>query len=73
MGALAVWAPHRGSAGAQGHVAYVQRVSASGWILVQDSNWTPTAASPGLQIHEHWVRTTDPTAFIYGGPAGAGP
>jgi len=62
VGALAVWSiasdpPH-------GHVAYVAAVS-GGDILVDDSNWRPTASSPGLQLHEHWVPASQPAGYIY--------
>jgi surface antigen len=71
VGALAVWLPGVGHAGALGHVAYVAAVS-GGRILVDDSNWTPTPTSYGLEVHEHWEPATSPSGYIYGGPAGAG-
>lgn len=71
-GALAVWFPHHEGMSADGHVAYVARV-ANGRILLDDSNWTPTASSPEMEVHEHWMSATSPNGYIYGGPAGAGP
>jgi len=73
VGALAVWRPHHGGVGELGHVAYVAAVSEEGRVLVDDSNWAPTATSPGLQVHEHWVSAASPSGYIYGGPAGTGP
>jgi surface antigen len=74
VGALAVWRPHQGGTGEAGHVAYVAAVSREGRVLIDDSNWTPTATSPGLQVHEHWVPVDSlPSGYIYGGPAGTGP
>lgn len=73
VGALAVWLPYRDGAGEAGHVAYVAALSRRGPILVYDSNWTPTPTSPRLQVHEHQVPWTEPSGYIYGGPAGAGP
>ncbi len=73
VGALAVWLPHHGGVGELGHVAYVAAVSEEGRMLLDDSNWTPTPTSPGLQVHEHWVSAASPSGYIYGGPAGAGP
>jgi surface antigen len=73
VGALAVWRPHHGGTGEDGHVAYVAALSEEGPILIDDSNWTPTPSSPGLQVHEHWVSWASPSGYIYGGPAGAGP
>jgi surface antigen len=73
VGALAVWLPHEGGAGAQGHVGYVAASSETGRVLIDDSNWTPTPTSPHLQVHEHWVAWTSPSGYIYGGPAGGGP
>jgi len=73
VGALAVWRPHVGGTGEDGHVAYVAAVSEEGRILIDDSNWTPTPTSPRLQVHEHWVPLSSPSGYIYGGPAGAGP
>jgi surface antigen len=74
VGALAVWRPHQDGTGEDGHVAYVAAVSEEGKILIDDSNWTPTPTSPGLQVHEHWVPLDlPPSGYIYGGPAGAGP
>jgi hypothetical protein len=72
VGALAVWAPNREGMSADGHVAYVARVSGRR-ILLYDSNWTPTATSPETQVHEHWMSAASPSGYIYGGPAGAGP
>ncbi len=76
VGALAVWRPYQGGTGEAGHVAYVAAVSEEGKILIDDSNWTPTPTSPHLQVHEHWVPLSSPSApsgYIYGGPAGTGP
>jgi hypothetical protein len=72
IGALAVWPPGRGGAGATGHVGYVAAV-VKGRILVDDANWTPTPASTRLLVHEHWESARSPSGYIYGGPAGAGP
>jgi surface antigen len=72
VGALAVWRPHQEGNGEAGRVAYVAAVSKEGRILIDDSNWTPTPTSPGLQVHEHWV-DVPPSGYIYGGPAGSGP
>jgi surface antigen len=72
VGALAVWRPGRGGAGAAGHVGYVAAVL-KGRILVDDANWTPTPASTRLLVHEHWESGRSPSGYIYGGPAGAGP
>ncbi len=74
VGALAVWRPHQGGTGEAGHVAYVAAVSEEGRVLIDDSNWTPTPTSPGLQVHEHWIPAdVPPSGYIYGGPAGSGP
>jgi len=71
-GAIAVWMPGRGPAGPLGHVAYVAAVSGP-TVLLDDSNWRPTASSSGLQVHEHWLPASSPSGYIYGGPAGGGP
>lgn len=72
VGALAVWEPHVGGAGAEGHVGYVAAIS-RGRLLIQDANWSSTPSSPPREIHEHWVPVTSPSGFIYGGLAGSGP
>ncbi len=72
VGALAVWLPYVNHAGAEGHVGYVAAVSGAR-VLIDDSNWTPTPTSNGLEVHEHWVPADAPSGYIYGGPAGNGP
>ena len=64
VGALAVWAPHTGPAGAAGHVAYVAAVRGSR-LLVDDSNWSPTPQSPRLEVHEHWLPAARVEGYIY--------
>jgi surface antigen len=72
VGALAVWlARSARGVGAEGHVAYVAAVSGRR-ILVEDSNWSATPTSNGLEVHEHWVAADSPSGYIYGGPAGSG-
>ena len=71
VGALAVWAANVSPAGSEGHVAYVAEVR-DGRLLVDDSNWKPTPASPPLQVHEHWVRADSVEGYIYPPPAAAG-
>jgi surface antigen len=71
VGAIAVWAPNTGPAGAVGHVAYVAAVHGSR-LLVDDSNWEPTSASPPLQVHEHWVPAGPVEGYIYPPAAPAG-
>ena len=44
VGAIAVWAPDTGPAGAVGHVAYVAAIR-GGKLLIDDSNWRPTATA----------------------------
>jgi len=63
-GALAVWAADTGPAGADGHVALVAAVR-GGRLLLDDSNWRPTAGSPGLQVHEHWAPADSVEGYIY--------
>ncbi len=73
VGALAVWAANVGPAGVDGHVAYVAAVRArEPRLLVDDSNWRPTAQSPELQVHEHWLAAASVEGYIYrpGTPAG---
>jgi len=72
VGSLAVWLPDHGGADGEGHVAYVAEVSPEGRVLVDDSNWRPTPASPPEEVHEHWISALAPSGYIYGGPAGAG-
>jgi surface antigen len=72
VGALAVWLPYVNHAGWEGHVGYVAAVS-DGRVLIDDSNWTPTPTSNGLEVHEHWIAASAPSGYIYGGPAGNGP
>ncbi len=67
VGALAVWAPHTGPVGADGHVAYVAAVQGAR-LLIDDSNWTPTPQSPELQVHEHWVPAAPVEGYIYPPP-----
>jgi hypothetical protein len=64
VGALAIWSI--ASDPPDGHVAYVAAIAGS-LVLVDDSNWRPTPSSPGLQIHEHWVRARQPAGYIYAG------
>lgn len=76
VGAIAVWAPNTGPAGAVGHVAYVAAVHA-GRLLIDDANWRPTSLSPPLEVHEHWVPAGPVEGYIYPpaapGQSGAAP
>ena len=71
-GALAVWAatPARRSRRARG-VRRRRRRGARRRLLIDDSNWTPTPQSPGLQVHEHWVPAAPVEGYIY--PSGYHP
>jgi len=66
-GALAVWAANTGSAGPEGHVAYVAKVGGlhGDELLVDDSNWRPTPQSPAEEVHEHWVSAPSVEGYIY--------
>ena len=63
VGALAIWSI--ASDPPDGHVGYVAAVNGAD-VLIDDSNWRPTPTSPGLQVHEHWVRAAEPAGYIYG-------
>jgi surface antigen len=70
VGAIAVYVPD--TPGSPGHVGYVAAISGSR-VLLDDSNWSSTPWSPGLQVHEHWEEARAASGYIYGGPAGSGP